>query len=95
MSAWAALGLVNAALALAALIWLSVDTARIWRRMSRRRLYLTLALWGLLLALLEGAAEAVLGADLRLWVAIATASCAWCLLGLWASRRDTAESEAP
>jgi hypothetical protein len=95
VSPWAALGLVNAALALAALTWLTLDTARIWHRMSKRRLFLTLSLWGLLLALLEGAAEAVLGVDLRLWVAIATASCAWCLFGLWASRHDTADTEAP
>jgi hypothetical protein len=95
MTAWGALGLLNMVLALAALVWLIVDTARIWRRMTRRRLYLTLSLAGLLVALLEGAVEAVLEADLRIWVAVATASCAWCLFGLWVSRHDTRHEEGP
>lgn len=75
--------LVNALLALAALIWLMVDLRQIRYTLSRRRLYLTFSLAGLLFAVVEGSIENMIqNNEIGLRTAITTAACVWCLLGL-------------
>lgn len=79
----------NISLAIVAFVWLMIDLRRIRLSLSSRRLYLTLSLASLLLATFMGSI-----ADIRyhnpagLWTAFATASCVWCIIGLWIGKND-------
>jgi len=79
----------NCLLALGALVYLIVDFRRVYMELSRRRLYLTLSLMGLLLSVVIGSIENIRQHNpLGIRTAVVTASCAWCLIGLWVTHKD-------
>jgi len=79
----------NCLLALGALVYLIVDFRRVYMELSRRRLYLTLSLMGLLLSVVIGSIENIRQHNpIGLRTAFVTASCAWCLIGLWVTHKD-------
>jgi len=79
----------NCLLALGALVYLIVDFRRVYMELTRRRLYLTLALMGLLLSVVIGSIENIRQHNpLGIRTAVVTASCAWCLIGLWVTHKD-------
>lgn len=73
---------LNAALSAFALVWLLADLAVHHRALSRRRLLLTLALSGLLAAVVVRPLSVVLA------LSLASASCLWVLVALLVSRGD-------
>lgn len=79
----------NCALAAVALVYLMLDLRVVRRELSSRRLYLTFSLAGFLLALVVGSLENIAQSNpVGFRTAIATASCFWCLIGLWISRDE-------
>lgn len=81
---------LNATLALVALVMLAQDVCRRWRLQDRGATYLTLALGGLLFVVAEFSIEAIIldvqPAGPRL--VIATAATIWVIIGLWFRRKD-------
>lgn len=82
----------NTVLALGALLYLMLDLRVMRYELDTRRLFLTFSLAGLLCAVVVGSIthifqDTALGAQ----VPIITASCIWCITGLWVSR-DTRPS---
>jgi len=81
--------LANCLLAFAALVYLIVDFQQVYLQLTRRRLYLTFSLMGLLLAVVIGSIENIRQHNpIGLRTAFVTASCAWCLIGLWVTHKD-------
>jgi hypothetical protein len=79
----------NCLLASAALIYLVVDFKKVHLELSRRRLYLTLSLMGLLFGVVIGSLENIhQNNPIGFRTAIVTASCAWTLIGLWVTHKD-------
>lgn len=78
--AWRA---ANCLLAAVTLLFLMLDLRVMRSKLSSRRLYLTFALAGFLLALVVGSVENIAQSNpVGYRTAIATASCLWCLIGL-------------
>lgn len=81
--------LINAALAAVALGWLSWDIYTRKYDLSRRSLYLSLALGGLLVAVIEGSLEVVFfGPEPGPRIAVISAACIWAIIGVWIGLRD-------
>lgn len=81
--------LVNAVIALAALLYLMLDLRVVRNDLGNRRLYLTFSLAGLLLAVVFGSINNILRENaLSPATPIISASVLWCLIGLWVSRHD-------
>jgi len=79
----------NLVLAVSAFVWLMLDLRHIYLRLSHRRLYLTYSLAGLLFAVVIGSMWNIyLKNPPFIQTGIVTASCAWCLIGLWVSRNE-------
>lgn len=81
--------LVNALIAVTALTWLLVDFHRIHHTLSKRRVYLTFSLAGLLAGVVVASIEAVVQSNpLGVRTAVNTAACLWCLFGLKVSTKQ-------
>lgn len=80
---------INALLAFLAFLFLVLDLVDRASGLSKRRLYLTFSLAGLLLAITIGNVQAAIGNfPLTFSAPIVSASCLWCIFGLWVSRHD-------
>lgn len=79
----------NSVLALVAMIWLVVDLVTRAKFLTSRRLYLTLALIGFMIAVLFGSLEQI-SQDVRpgFRTAFTAAACIWTLIGLYLGRDD-------
>jgi uncharacterized membrane protein YoaK (UPF0700 family) len=81
--------IANFALAFSAFVWLMLDLRHMYLKLSHRRLYLTFSLAGLLLAVVIGSMWNLYQKNPPfIQTGIVTASCAWCLIGLWVSRNE-------
>ncbi len=79
----------NVLLAFAALVYLLIDFKNVYLQLSRRRLYLTFSLMGLLLSVIIGSIESIYQHNpVGFRTALITASCAWCVIGLWVTHKD-------
>lgn len=84
---WWRLG--NVFVAVGALLYLALDFRVVRRELNSRRLYLTFSLAGLLVAVIFGSINNVLRDNaLSPATPIITASCLWCVIGLWISRDE-------
>lgn len=81
--------LFNTALAMTALSWLSIDLVGRVKDLSKRRLYLTLSLMGLLVSVVVGSVEQIIqNAAPGIRSAFTTAACVWALFGLYEGKDD-------
>lgn len=79
----------NAFLALIALIWLVLDLSTRAKHLTSRRLYLTLALSGFLIVVVEGSIEQIMyDTPPGLRTALVTSACIWTMLGLYFGQDD-------
>lgn len=80
---------LNATLALFAFLIVFLDLLDRASGLSKRRLYLTFGLLGLLLAITIGNTQAAIeDFPLAFSAPIVSASCLWCIFGIWISRHD-------
>jgi hypothetical protein len=79
--------LANLVIAAYALVWLVLDLSRNHGALNQRRLFLTISLAGLLFAVVVGSVQRLLSpVPPGPATALVTASCLWCVAGLWVSR---------
>lgn len=81
--------LANCVLATTAFVWLMLDLRVNWPTLTPRRVYLTFSLAGLLCAVVVGSIENIVQHNpIGIRTALTTASCAWCVIGLWISHKE-------
>lgn len=85
--------ITNSALAIGAMVWLLIDLGRIYKNISSRRIFLTLALFGFLLTVVVASVEQMVDRIVPgVRTALTSASVIWTYLGLWIGKNDDRSS---